>query len=146
LVSNGQSGSRYASFAWLPKGGVKLLDITLPGPEKSFTWEGVNGIQWDGRYFVIDDYSLYRESVSSGQAFYIGSTSLQDIEGQPGPFWIYNIHPDKQGTQVVGVYNEFSSSEVEYWNYPAGGDEVGYISKGLDKPVALTVSLGKIHE
>ncbi len=146
LGSNGQDESRYANFAWLPKGGSRLLDVTLPGPEKSWAWEGVDGIQWDGRYFVIDDYSLYRESVSNGQGYYIGETDLQIFGGQAGPFWIYNIHPNKQGTQVVGVYNDFSYPYVYYWNYPAGGDSVASISKGLDKPVAVTVSLGKIHE
>jgi hypothetical protein len=146
LVSNGQAGSRYANFAWLPKGGSKLLDVTLPGPEKPWSWDGVDGIQWDGRYFVIDAYSLYRETVSTGQGYYIGDTYFQIGGGQAGPFWIYNIHPNKQGTQVVGVYSDFSYPYVEYWNYPAGGDAVASISKGLEKPVAVTVSLGKIHE
>ena len=118
LASNDQAGSRYANFAWLPKGGSKLLDVTLPGPEKAWAWDGVDGIQWDGRYFVIDDYSLYRESVSNGQGYYIGDTSLQIAGGQAGPFWIYNIHANKQGTQVVGAYNDFSSAYVYYWNYP----------------------------
>jgi hypothetical protein len=44
------------------------------------------------------------------------------------------------------VYNDFSYPYVEYWNYPAGGDAVASLSQGLDKPVAVTVSLGKIHE
>ena len=146
LVSNGQAGSNYANFAWLPKGGSKLLDLTLPGPQPSWTWEGVDGIQWDGRYFVIDDYALYRESVSNGQGYYIGATYFEIGGGQAGPFGIYNIHPNKQGTQVVGVYDDFSYPYVYYWNYPAGGDSVASISKGLNEPVSVTVSLGKIHE
>ena len=146
LASNGQADSRYSSFAWLPKNGSKLLDVTLPGPRASFSYENVSGIQWDGKYWVIDDSDLYRVSLFSGQAFYVGETALNIFSGQGGPFWIYNSRPNKQGTQVVGPVNEFSNSEVEYWNYPAGGDSVAAISKSIDKATAVTVSLGKIHE
>jgi hypothetical protein len=146
LASNGQADGPDSYFAWLPKSGSKLIDVKLPGPQSSWTWENVNGIQWDGRYWVIDYYNLYRISVANGQGYYVGQTDLQDFDGQPGPFWIYNIHRKSQGTQVVGAYNEFSSSSVVYWNYPSGGDGIAEISKGIDKPVAVTVSLGKIHE
>jgi hypothetical protein len=146
LASNDEAGSSYASFAWLPKGGAKLVDVTLPGPQSSWQWEGVDGIQWDGRYFVIDDYELYRESVFDAQGYYVGETDFPYQTGQVGPFWIYNIHPTKQGTQVVGVYNDFNYPYVLYWNYPAGGEQIGDVFKGLEEPVAVTVSLGKIHE
>lgn len=146
LASDGEADGRYSYFAWLPKNGAKLVDVNLPGPLSSWTWEAVNGIQWDGRYWVIDSYSLYRVSIANGQGYYVGETGLQDFGGQPGPFWIYNIHPKKQGTQVVGPYDEFSSSYVDYWNYPAGADAIASITKGIDAPVGVTVSLGKIHE
>ena len=146
LASNGQADGRYSYFAYLAGNGSKLVDVNLPGPRSSWAWEDIDGIQWDGRYWVIDDYELYRVSVANGQGYYVGATDLEDEGGQPGPFWIYNIHPKKQGTQVVGVYDDFGSSSVEYWNYPAGGDAIAEISKGIDEPVAVTVSLGKIHE
>ncbi len=147
LASNGEAGSEYASFAWLPKGGGKLVNVTLPGPEKSWVWEDVNGIQWDGRYFVIDvAYAgVYRETVSDGQGYYVGATYFDEADGA-GPFWIYDLHPNKQGTQIVGVYDSFGSSSVYYWNYPAGGDAIASISKDLYDPVAVAVSLGKVHE
>jgi hypothetical protein len=145
LASNGEAGTRTSYFAWLPKGGGKLLNVNIPGPLQSWTWESVNGIQWDGRYYVIDADELYRVSVLNGQGYYIGQTYLQ-VDGATGPFWIYNIHLKKQGTQVVGPYNDFSYGSVDYWNYPSGGDAIAQISKGLDNPVAVTVSLGKIHE
>lgn len=145
LASSGQA-TRTPSFAWLPKNGAKLVDVTLPGPYQGFGWEGTDGIQWDGRYFVIDDYNIYRVSVISGQGYYVGQTQEQIGGGQAGPFWIYNIHPNKQGTEVVGPYDEFSSSEVKYWDYPSGGDSIAEISHGIDKPTAVTVSLGTIHE
>jgi hypothetical protein len=146
LATNGQAGSRYSTFAYLPKGGARLVGITLPGSRQSAAWEDVNGIQWDGKYWVLDDYGeLFRESIVNGQGFYIGDTyfSCCDVDG---PFWIYNIHPNKQGTQVVGVAGNFSYTYVDYWNYPAGGDSIGGVSHGIDKPTAVTVSLGKIHE
>lgn len=146
LASNGQADSRYSSFAWLPRNGAKLLDVTLPGPRPSSLYENVSGIQWDGKYWVIDEGNLYRVSLVSGQGFYVGETSLNIFGGQGGPFWIYNSSSGKQGTQVVGPVNEFSNSEVEYWNYPGGGDSIGYVSKSIDKATAVTVSLGKIHE
>jgi hypothetical protein len=145
LASSGQA-TRLASFAWLPKNGAKLVDVTLPGPYNGFDWEGTDGVQWDGRYFVVDDYNLYRVSVISGQGYYIGQTQVQNGGGQGGPFWIYNIHPKKQGTQVVGPYGDFSYGDVEYWDYPNGGDPIAEISHGIDKPTAVTVSLGTIHE
>ncbi|HVR46088.1 MAG TPA: hypothetical protein VMT95_05575 [Candidatus Binatia bacterium] len=141
LASNGQFGSRYSSFAWLPKGGNRLLNVTVPGPYGS-PWEEINGIQWDGRYYVLDDENLYRVSVIKGLGYYIGVTNLQVCCGQTGPFWIYSNSSKRQGTQVVGGYEGL----VEYWNYPAGGDGIAEISQGISQPVAVTVSLGRIHE
>jgi hypothetical protein len=142
LASNGQADGRDSYFAWLPKNGSKLVNVNLPGPQSSWTWQDVNGIQWDGRYWVVDAYYLYRVSVADGQGYYVGETQLQTFSGLPGPVWIYNIHPKEQGTQVVGPYE----GGIDYWNYPSGGDAIAEISKGIDKPVAETVSLGKIHE
>lgn len=146
LVTNGAAGSEISSFAWLPKGGNKLVDISVPGPVGSWTWENVTGLQWDGKYFVIDFYNLYRVRVINAQAYYVGETGLTEPDVY-GPFWIYNDKPNKkQGTQVVGAFNGDRYSGVEYWNYPAGGDSVSSISKGITEPFAVTVSLGKIHE
>ena len=139
LVTNGylrRSGS--ASFAWLPYGGTKLIDVNVPGPTPYNTWQYVQGLQWDGKYFVIDDYStLYRYALLKGQAFYVGATYL-DIEN-PGLYWIYDKDPMQQGTQVVGA----AGSSVEYFAYPAGGDGIHYISHGIDAPYGLTISLKK---
>jgi hypothetical protein len=145
LLVSGSPPRSYTSFAWLPKHGGRLVNVSMPGPVGSWTWESVTGLQWDGRYFVIDDYELYRVSVIEAQAYYEGQTDLYELDAY-GPFWIYNDKPNKrQGTQVVGAYNGSSSGGVYYWNYPAGGDAVGYIS-GITQPFAVTVSLGKIHE
>lgn len=147
LASNGQAGSRISSFAWLPKDGKKLIPVAFPGPRSSWTWEDITGIQWDGRYWVLDDYGLYRVAMNNGQGYYVGETSFQgDYAGTLGPFWIYSVSPKKQGTQAVGVYDSDEYADVQYWNYPAGGEAVASISYNLSGPVAVTVSLGKIHE
>ncbi len=141
LVSSGQSNTKASYFAWLPKGGRKLVDVSLRGPSQSWTWTFVNGVQWDGRFYVIDDYnSLYRVSVIGGQGYYVGQTSL-GYGGSGGPFWIYNNNPKKQGTEVVGPYSGYY---VDYWNYPSGSP-ITSVYKGIDNPAAVTVSLGTIH-
>ncbi len=142
LVTDGRYGPRSggSSFAWLPNGGSKLLDVNVPGPEPSWRWNDVQGIQWDGKYFVLDEYSeLYRVSLIKGQAYYIGDTYVSKPGN--GPYWIYNANPKKQGTQVVAGAGSGSSGEVYYWDYPAGGDPIHYVSHGVDEPFGVTISL-----
>jgi len=141
LASDDQPGSSVSSFAWFPTGGGRLINVDLPGPSSSWTWKNVTGIQWDGKYWVIDDYQPYRVSVIDGQGYYIGFTALQASGGTAGPFWIYNDDPTEQGTQVVGVFSEPSRDYVYYWDYPGGGAPIAEIWKGISRPVALTVSL-----
>lgn len=137
LVTNGQAGKSGASyFAWLPTNGHKLIDIKVPGPSPSWSWKAVAGIQWDGKYWAIDQaQGLYRITIINGQAYYVGSTGLQ-CYCATGPYWIYNNHPAQQGTQVVGA----AGSEVDYWDYPSGYSLYG-IYHGIDQPFAVTVSL-----
>lgn len=135
-------------FAWLPSGGAKLVNISIPGPNKSFVWRGVEGLQWDGRYFVLDSYGLYRVAISNGEAYYIGSTGF-DGEELYGPFAIYNKNPKKQATQFVGAYIDREGTnynQIYYYNYPQGGESLGYLTTGLGEPHGLVVSLGTIHE
>jgi hypothetical protein len=139
LVSNGiPAYNKSVYFAWLPKNGSKLIDIKVPGPNPSWVWRAVEGIQWDGKYFVIDDYSLYRLSLIHGQAYYVGMTSLE----HPGyPLAIYDNKPGSQGTQVVGGYSGDSYSWVYYWQYPYGGPPIYQLEHGIDRPLGITVSL-----
>lgn len=146
LATNGQSNnSRYSYFVWLPKGGKQLTNITIPGPNKSWVWEDVQGLQWDGRYFVIDFYDLFRIAIQSGQAYFIGETGITESQVW-GPYWIYNSNPKKQGTQFVGASHNTGYPAVEYFNYPAGGDSIASVSKDVSSPAGLAVSLGKIHQ
>ncbi|HXO18169.1 MAG TPA: hypothetical protein VN909_08355 [Candidatus Dormibacteraeota bacterium] len=143
LVTNGnltKSGS--ASFAWLPKGGNALVDLNVPGPQQHYNWREVQGLAWDGEYFALEDYdSIYRVALLKGQAFYVGG-SYFDID-RPALYAIYNNGSTQQGKQVVGAYDNSNYGGVEYFNYPAGGDAIHYISHGIDAPYGLAVSLKK---
>lgn len=142
FVTNGNLKHDGAFFAWLPKGGSKLIDINVPGPQPSYDWREVQGLQWDGKYFVIDDYDeLFRVALLKGQAYYVGATYL-NIDG-PELYWIYNNTKAQQGTQIVGASDNNSYSGVAYFKYPAGGDSIYFISHGIDAPYGVTVSLKK---
>jgi hypothetical protein len=141
LLGAGQAG-RYSGFAWLPRGGSRLIDLNVPGPDPSWNWYDVTGVQWDGRYFTLDyDDQLYQVSVFKGQAFYVGYVYLDYCCSGLGAFWIYNANPSQQGTQLVAAATQ--DSVVEYWQYPAGGNAFAYISHGIDQPTGLTISLKK---
>ncbi len=141
LVTNG--GYDYSTgFAWLGPGGSKLVDVAIPGPKAGWKWY-VTGLQWDGKFFVIDDYGLYRVSVMHGQAYYIGETQLSysTSDGTEGPEWIYDKKPGSQGTQVIGgIYGDYRSL-VEVWQYPAGGKPLYSTEHGVDHPFGVTISL-----
>ncbi|HEY2473474.1 MAG TPA: hypothetical protein VGI19_01615, partial [Candidatus Cybelea sp.] len=75
LLTNGFTSGYATGFAWLPPGGSKLINVTIPGPSSSWKWYAA-GLQWDGKFFVIDDNNLYRVSLMHGQAYYISETGL----------------------------------------------------------------------
>ncbi len=144
LVTSGDKGSALSSFAWLAKGGKRLVNLDIPGRVKSYQWEDVQGLQWDGRYFVLDEYdAAARIAIQNAQAYYVGETVFEDEQVQ-GPYWIYNANPRKQGTQIVGIYGHQSYGEVNYFEYP-DGDSIGYIAQGISDVRSLAVSLGKEH-
>ncbi|HEY1882086.1 MAG TPA: hypothetical protein VGG51_03470 [Candidatus Cybelea sp.] len=140
LVTNGYLGYANPSlFAWLPEGGTRLTNVKVPGPNGSRTWHYILGIQWDGKFFVLDDgQTIYRVLLIHGQAYYVGDTELYYGSGQ---FGFYSSKKGFQATVVVGPGDSESSSSVYYWNYPAGGQPVTEISHGVDWPVAVVVSL-----
>jgi hypothetical protein len=147
LVSNGGIYPYGTRFAWLPEGGAKLLNITVPGPAPTWEWYYISGIQWDGLYFVLDEYDVYRIAFIHGQAYYLGTTSIDSPDFSPvGPYWVYNNHPGEpqQGTQLLGAMEQDGESpEVNYFAYPSGGEPTMTFSHGLDSPFGVTVSLGK---
>jgi|HubBroStandDraft_4_1064222.scaffolds.fasta_scaffold00006_149 hypothetical protein len=136
LVTNGRGYSAPAGFAWLPNGGTRLVNIKIPGPGSSDNWY-VTGIQWDGKYFVLDSGYAYRISLLHGQAYYVGYTSL-DPTG--GPYAIYDNTPGLQGTQIVVGISGRSYSSVNLYHYPAGGQPVAEITHAVDRPFGVVVS------
>ncbi|MGA2760010.1 MAG: hypothetical protein ABSF08_06810 [Candidatus Cybelea sp.] len=139
LVSNGAAGEDgYSSFALLANGGTQLTNVTLPGPSSGFAWREVDGIQWDGRYWTVDESgATYRISISHGIAYYVGHTYLDS--GGGGPAWLYGGTAKKQATQALEADGE-GDSAVYVWNYPAGGEPIAYLNQGLDEPFGVTVS------
>jgi hypothetical protein len=137
LVTNGRGYSTPASFAWLPNGGARLVNIKIPGPRTTDDWYYVSGIQWDGKYFVLDEGYAYRISLLHGQAYYVGYTSL-DPTG--GPYAIYDNTPGEQGTQIVAGISGRSYSSVNLYHYPAGGQPVNEITHAIDRPTGVVVS------
>jgi hypothetical protein len=137
LVTNGGTYSVPTRFAWLPKGGSQLINISVPGPNPSFVWRYVGGIQWDGKYYVLDGYYAYRISLIHGQAYYVGESQI----GTGGPYWIYDNKPGQQGSQLVSGDYSNSVSAVDYWHYPSGGSAFYSLRHGVDRPFGVTVSL-----
>ena len=137
LATNGHGYRTPASFAWLPKGGSRLVDVKVPAPPRTNEWYDVTGIQWDGKYFVLDEGDAYRISLMHGQAYYVGYTSL-DPTG--GPYWIYDNTPGQQGTQLVEGVSGRSYSSVDMFHYPAGGQPVNEVTHAIDRPTGVVVS------
>jgi NHL repeat len=146
FATNGYVTYPYTSlFAWLPKGGTKLIDIRVPGPG-FWDWGYVDGLQWDGQYFVVDSgYRLYRESLSHGQAYYAGYTDASESDWYSrSPYGFYTPIGASRATQVFAGMNYEGSGtpEVAFWKYPAGGSSpIATIQHGLDAPFGVAVSL-----
>lgn len=143
LFAVGQAG-RYAGFTWMAHGAKKMVDVKVPGPEPSWNWYNVTGIQWDGKFFIIDfdEDQLYLYSVFKGQAFYAGYVYIDACCSGVSAIWVYNADPSQQGTQLVAAVGEGQGS-VYYWHYPSGGEPYATISHGIDAPVGVTISLKK---
>jgi hypothetical protein len=143
LSNYGYSEFYYSHFYYLPKRGAQLVPMNLPGPSSSSEWGGVRAVAWDGKYWVIDDYALYRYTINV-KATYVDTIDLSN-NGDLGPVWIYRKNLKSTGSQVVGVENNYDSSDsVDYWSYPAGGSLIAQITKDLDDPSGLAVSLGTL--
>ncbi|MFZ0574460.1 MAG: hypothetical protein WAM02_07260 [Candidatus Cybelea sp.] len=140
LVSSGSSYGHATGFAWLPRGGTQLINVTVRGPKGGLTWTNLNGIMWDGQYFVLDAYDLYRVSLIHGQAYYVDEILLDYPEDShpSGPLWIY-----KSGSQmqVIGGISGYGyGGEVGIWSYPGGGPLTTTFTHGVDQPFGVTVS------
>lgn len=142
---NGYSSSYYGShFAYLPKNGIKLIGVEFCyGTSCGSWWVSVQGIQWDGKYWVFNTESaLFRWTIANNKAQYVDEIKLSGTyEDEMGPFWLYRQNSKAPVTQVVGSSSYGSRAAVFYWNYPAGGDPVGSATSDLDAPFGVVGSL-----
>src|ERR1700722_4048937 len=125
----------YSGFYYLPKGGTELIPMTLPGGNyySGERWVDVEGVAWDGKYWVVDAYRvLYRFKINVN-AKYVDSTALSGTYSYVGPIAIYRKTAAGQATQVVGTTYDFEShSSVDFWKYPAGGSAYYSITQDLN--------------
>jgi hypothetical protein len=140
LLIAGETAGNAAAFAWLPKRLGKLVNITIPGPDPSFKWYSVTGIQWDGQFFALDDESVYRIALLNGQAYYVGETELYGSGVGYGQYGIYQPNPDQQGTEIFAGASATGISAVDYYPYPGGGQPSGEFTHGVVMPYATVIS------
>lgn len=142
---NGYSSSDYGShFVYLPKNGIKLIGIAFCYSSScEGSWFAVQGIQWDGKYWVFNTYSdLFRWTIANNKSQYVDEINLSGVYADGmGPFWLYRQSSKAPVTQVVGSSSFESRSAVFYWNYPDGGDPVGSVTEDLDAPFGVVGSL-----
>jgi hypothetical protein len=148
-TDGGESSSGYGSgFAYLAKGSTQLVTINISGGSSwDGNFNGVQGITWDGKYWVLntESYSneIYRVAIRGLRGHRVGTTYLSGVEFNLGPVFIYNNRPGSQGTQVVGA-TTYDYAEITYWKYPTGGSPIAQIFKDLDRPYGVAVSLKQI--
>jgi hypothetical protein len=138
LFVDGQSqpGIGHTVFAELPKGSDKLSTISL-----NQYIELPGGVQWDGRHVAISDpkaAKVYEFAIEGSTGTLVGTTpfggAIDVLQ-----FWI-------QGSKIIapstgaGLHNK-----VFIYNYPAGGNAIKKISKGVFYPIGATVSEAPTH-
>lgn len=146
--ANNYSSSYYgAHFAYLPKNGIKLIYMRFCTNTSSCYgwWLYVDGIQWDGKYWVFNSYNyLLRWTIANNQSTYVDDIVLSGTyEDYLGPFWFYRKALKSPVTQVVGSTYFDSRGAVLYWKYPAGGNSIASVTKDLDAPFGV---VGSLHQ
>lgn len=132
----GYSSYYDTDFYYLPNGGTALRSVTLPGPSKYWEWDYVEAVSWDGHYWIaLSDNDLYRYIINV-KAYYVSTVDLSD-DGYVHQIAFYHPLVRSKGMEVVGA-----AGSAEYWDYPAGGNPVAQITKGLDAPYGIAISLG----
>jgi hypothetical protein len=121
-------GENY-EFAVLPKKG-QLAEIILP-----VTLGYPGGIAWDGQYVVLGDQSsnkIYQFTIDKNQATLANTITLNGVE-IGGQFAV-------DGSTLVMPNQTNSTSNVLFFNYPAGGSPTLTITDGVDYPHAVAIS------
>jgi hypothetical protein len=120
-------------FAELPKGGAKLMTITL---NQAIGFPG--GVQWDGQHVVVgdqDNATVYAFAINGSQGTLTGDTHFNGAE-YVKQTWI-------EGQRIIAPNSESGSDpdpSVLIYRYPAGGSAVKTISKHVLEPQGAAVS------
>ncbi|MGA7283308.1 MAG: hypothetical protein WBW87_02080 [Candidatus Cybelea sp.] len=146
LATNGTGydSSYYgAQFVYLPKNGIKLIAIEFCPSTSCGYYGAVQGIQWDGKYWVFANYSyLLRWTIVNNQSQFVDEILLNGAyEEGIGPFWLYRKNLKGPATQIVASSDFESRQAVFYWKYPGGGNPVGSLTKDLAVPFSVVGSL-----
>jgi len=121
-------GQNY-EFAVLPKKG-QLRQIILP-----VTLGFPGGIAWDGQYVVLGDQSsdkIYQFTIANQQATLANTITLDGVA--------YNGQFAIDGSTLVMPNQTNSTSNVLFYNYPAGGSPTLTITDGVFYPHAVAIS------
>jgi hypothetical protein len=132
----------YTEFFYLPRLGSQLLLMNMPGQQSG--WGYVQGVAWDGKYWIVSmDNVLYQFTINI-KAKLIGSVTLNGGYGVVSQISFYRKSFKSQATQVLGgsTSQGYKSSVVEFWKYPAGGNPFANVTKNLDQPFGTAISLG----
>ncbi len=115
----------YTQFYYLPKKSAKLISMNLAAPGQSSSgWEYVQGVAFDGKYFVVASYNrLYRFTINI-EAKYIDTITLSGGYGSVVGPATYRKSLKSQATQIVGGASGDNKNAVEYWKYPEGGSPI----------------------
>jgi hypothetical protein len=147
LATGYQESNSDSFFAWLPDHAGALVNIKIPGPKTDWKWYGVSGIQWDGRYLVLDQggNGVYQISLIHGQAYWVNQTQFDQRGVGNTEYGIYDPNPKVQGTEILTGYatTDDYSSGVDYFPYPQGGDPQKSFSHGVDNAYGIVISYAK---
>lgn len=130
----------YTEFYYLPRGGSSLILMNLPPPYGS-GWDYVQGVAFDGRYWLVLSFNTIYQFKINIKAQLVGSVKLYGGYSDSGPIAVYRKSLESVATQVVGANGTSNKSAAEYWYYPAGGNPYATVTKGLDQPYGTAISL-----
>jgi hypothetical protein len=113
LFIDGLGNSDNFLFEELPNNSSTFTNVTL-----SQTIYSPGGVQWDGKYVAVGDYShggIYQFTISGSTGTLEGSTPLNN-SFEVNQFWI-------QGAKVTAGSSAFNP-HVDLYDYPAGGNPI----------------------
>ena len=136
LVDGGSyDNSKLIAFAQLPSGMTHLKQLVL---SKTFLWAPPTFVQWDGQFWVVGAGTLDWFRITDNKGRLEGYTVLSPTSSIV-QFWIASVGGGSgRGNQVV--VTEDDPYEVEFFQYPAGGNAFASIIDGLSNPYGITVS------